>query len=90
SLLAEEGLEAWAVHDVWVMAASDANRWVDVTDTFDRGVASLEAHSAYIAGLGWDDFDPREFLEGGARATGQRLGTTFAAAFERFDMGWGS
>ena len=31
---------------------------VDTTDTFDAGVASLEAHAAYIDGLGWGDFDP--------------------------------
>jgi LmbE family N-acetylglucosaminyl deacetylase len=47
SLLAEEGLEAWAVHEVWVMAAgTGANRWVDVTDTFDRKLAALEAHAS--------------------------------------------
>jgi LmbE family N-acetylglucosaminyl deacetylase len=45
TLLRDEGLEAWAVHDVWVMAAGDgANRWVDVTDTFDRKVAALRRH----------------------------------------------
>ncbi len=47
SLLRDEGLEAWTVHDVWVMAAgttSGANRWVDVTDTFDRKVAALRQH----------------------------------------------
>lgn len=47
SLLLDEGLEAWTVHDVWVMAAgttSGANRWVDVTDTFDRKVAALRRH----------------------------------------------
>jgi LmbE family N-acetylglucosaminyl deacetylase len=46
-LLRDEGLEAWTVHDVWVMAAGQtggANRWVDVTDTFDRKVAALRRH----------------------------------------------
>ena len=60
-----------------------------VGDTLARGVASLEQHRAYIDGLGWEDFDPREFLEGNARATGQRLGVAFAASFEVFSMGWG-
>ena len=47
TLLQDEELEAWAVHDVWVMAAGDgANRWVDVTDTFDRKVAALLAHAS--------------------------------------------
>lgn len=43
--LAAEGLEAWAVGEVWVMAAGvGANCWVDVTDTFDRKVAALRRH----------------------------------------------
>ncbi len=62
---------------------------VDTTETFDAGVASLEAHGAYIKGLGWEHFDAREFLEGGARSAGQRLGVPLAAAFEVYPMGWG-
>jgi LmbE family N-acetylglucosaminyl deacetylase len=47
TLLQDEGLEAWSVHDVWVMAAGEgANRWIDVTDTFDRKVAALRAHES--------------------------------------------
>ena len=52
SLLQEEGLDAWTVHDVWVMAAGQgagANRWVDVTDTFDRKVAALRRHASQTA-----------------------------------------
>jgi hypothetical protein len=52
-------------------------------------VESLEAHRAYIDGLGWENWDPREFLEGFARPVGQRLGVAFAAPFEVFPMGWG-
>lgn len=45
TLARDEGLDAWSVHDVWVMAAgAGTNRWVDVTDTFDRKVAALRAH----------------------------------------------
>ena len=62
---------------------------VDTSDTFDAGVASLEAHRAYIDGLGWEDFDPQEFLEGGARQAGTRLGVPMATTFEVFPMGWG-
>ncbi len=47
SLLNDEDLDAWAVHDVWVMAAGvGANRWVDVTDTFARKVEALQAHAS--------------------------------------------
>ncbi|MGL5823561.1 MAG: PIG-L deacetylase family protein [Nocardioides sp.] len=85
-----DGLEPWGgVRQVWAAASPDAEHGVDTTGTFDAGVASLEAHAAYIEGLGWESFDPREFLEGFARQTGQRMGVAFAAPFEVFSMGWG-
>ncbi len=83
-------LEPWGgVREVWAFGSPQATHAVDTTDTFRAGVASLEAHRAYIDGLGWQDFDAAEFLEGGARAAGQRLGTAMAAPFEVFPMGWG-
>ncbi|GAB3995518.1 PIG-L deacetylase family protein [Nocardioides marmoraquaticus] len=83
-------LEPWGgVGEVWAFGSPDSTHAVDTTATFDAGVASLEAHGAYIDGLGWDDFDPREFLEGVARQAGQRLGVPLAAPFEVFPMGWG-
>jgi LmbE family N-acetylglucosaminyl deacetylase len=84
------GLEPWGgVRAVWAAGSPDATHAVDTTDTFDVGVASLAAHGAYIDGLGWEGWDPREFLEGFARQGGQRIGTAYAATFEVFPMGWG-
>jgi hypothetical protein len=77
------------VREVWAFGSPSGEHGVDTTDTFEAGVASLEAHRAYIDGLGWEHFDAREFLEGNARQTGQRMGVAFAAAFEVFPMGWG-
>jgi len=85
-----DGLEPWGgVKAVWAFGSPDATHAVDTTDTFEAGVASLEAHRAYIDGLGWENFDAREFLEGVARPQGQRFGVAFAATFEVFPMGWG-
>jgi LmbE family N-acetylglucosaminyl deacetylase len=85
-----DGLEPWGgVRAVWAFGSPLATHAVDTTDTFDAGVASLEAHRAYIDGLGWENFDPREFLEGMLRPNGRRLGVPFAAPFEVFPMGWG-
>jgi LmbE family N-acetylglucosaminyl deacetylase len=85
-----DGLEPWGgVKAVWAFGSPDAVHAVDTTDSFEAGVESLEAHRAYIDGLGWEDFDPREMLEGLARQAGQRLGVAFAAPFEVFSMGWG-
>jgi LmbE family N-acetylglucosaminyl deacetylase len=86
----EGGLEPWGgVREVWAAGSPHAEHAADITDTFDVGVASLSAHSAYIDGLGWRDFDPAEFLEGMSRATGTRLGVRHGAPFEVFSMGWG-
>ncbi|MEJ7834505.1 MAG: PIG-L deacetylase family protein [Nocardioides sp.] len=85
-----DGLQPWGgVGEVWAFGSPLATHAVDTTDTFEIGVASLEAHAAYIDGLGWEDFDAREFLEGFGRQSGQRLGVGMAAAFEVFPMGWG-
>ena len=85
-----DGLEPWGgVREVWASGSPEATHGVDTTDSFAAGVASLVAHRAYIDGLGWEGWDPEEFLEGFARQAGQRLGVPMAAAFERFPMGWG-
>jgi LmbE family N-acetylglucosaminyl deacetylase len=80
-------LEPWnGVRAVWAAGSPDAGHAVDTTDTFVAGVESLRAHRAYIDGLGWENWDPAEFLESFGRATGQRLGVAFAAQFEVFPM----
>ncbi|RLV54832.1 PIG-L family deacetylase [Aeromicrobium phragmitis] len=85
-----DGLEPWGgVREVWAAGSPQSTHAVDTTDTFDAGVASLLAHRAYIEGLGWEHFDPAEFLEGMSRPTGRRLGVTHAAAFEVFSMSFG-
>lgn len=85
-----DGLEPWGdVKQVWAAGSPDSCHAVDTTATFDRGVESLKAHQAYIDGLGWENFDPAEMLEGMSRPTGSRLGVTHAAPFEVFSMTWG-
>lgn len=85
----EDGLAPWnGVRAVWVSNSPQPTHAVDVTETFEAGVASLEEHRAYIDGLGWEGWDPREFLDGILRQGGQGLGVTHAATFEVFSMGW--
>jgi LmbE family N-acetylglucosaminyl deacetylase len=80
--LLDEGLPPWHARTVLV-AGGEATHGVDVTETFDRGVESLEAHAQYLAGLGTHQMaDPREFLESFARSTGTRMKCTFGVAFE--------
>ena len=86
----EDGLEKWGgVRAVWAAGSPEARHGVDTTDTFDAGVESLKAHRAYIDGLGWEDFDEREMLEGFSRMTGARMGVAFGAGFEVYSLTWG-
>lgn len=83
----DDGLEPWnGVRAVWAAGSPESGHAVDVSDTFDKGIASLRAHEAYLSGLGADSPDPEEFLESFARMAGTRLGTTFAVSFEVFPL----
>ncbi|GAA3829073.1 PIG-L deacetylase family protein [Nocardioides panacisoli] len=85
-----DGVEPWGgVRQVWALGSPESEHGADTTETFEAGVESLQAHAAYIEGLGWENWDPREFLEGFARQAGARMGVAFAALIEVFPMGWG-
>jgi LmbE family N-acetylglucosaminyl deacetylase len=85
--LVDEGLEPWGhVKQVWAAGSPQSRHAVDVTETFDQGVASLEAHDAYLRGLGSATFDAEEFLASVSRAAGTRLGCRYAATFEVFPL----
>lgn len=70
TLLDDEGLEAWIVHDVWVMAAPDPNRAVDITDQVSLKVAALRAHESQTAHM--DDLEERitQWMTSAAQAAG--------------------
>jgi len=81
--LLDEGLEPAKVGTVLVGAGPDAKYAVDVSEHFDDGVRSLEAHAEYLRGLGDNAMaDPREFLESFARQVGTRLGVRYAVGFD--------
>ncbi|HEY8474942.1 MAG TPA: PIG-L deacetylase family protein [Natronosporangium sp.] len=83
----EAGLEPWnGVTAVWAASSPDSRHGVDVTDTFELGVRSLQAHEVYIRGLGSETFDPEEFLDGLCRQAGTRLGCRYGVAFEVFPL----
>lgn len=80
--LIEEGHEPWAgVRFVLVANSATSTHFTDVTDSLDAGIASLEAHKAYIDGLG-GSFSAEPFLRGLAEPTGQALGVGAAITFE--------
>ena len=48
-LLADEGLDAWIVGEVWLLGAPDPDRFLDVTDVVERKLAAIEAHASQVA-----------------------------------------
>ena len=57
ALLNDEGLEAWTVHDVWVMASPEPNLVVDITERFELKIEALRAHDSQTAHM--DDLEDR-------------------------------
>ena len=45
----EEGLEPWRVKEVWVYAHHSPDYWVDITETFPKKMAALNAHVSQTA-----------------------------------------
>jgi LmbE family N-acetylglucosaminyl deacetylase len=80
ALLADEGLEAWTVHDVWVMGAPEPNHVVDVTDQVDLKLAALRAHDSQTAHM--DDLDER--IRGWMTAAAERGGLPDGRLAEAF------
>ncbi len=45
-LLADEGLDAWKVREVWLSGSPVPNHYVDITEVFGRKIAALQAHAS--------------------------------------------
>jgi LmbE family N-acetylglucosaminyl deacetylase len=72
--------EAWrGVRMVLVNASPFATHYVDVTDSLERGIASLECHAAYLAHVGQD---ARSWLTSSSGSAGRLVGVPYAATFE--------
>ena len=85
--LVEEGHEPWnGVKWVALAGSPESTHGVDVTGYLARGIASLEEHTAYMAGLG-PDFPPADmFLTTMAEQAGPQLGVEHAVTFEIIDL----
>jgi LmbE family N-acetylglucosaminyl deacetylase len=45
----DEGLEAWTVSWLWLMAVEKPNLFIDVTDKFELKLAALREHDSQVA-----------------------------------------
>jgi LmbE family N-acetylglucosaminyl deacetylase len=86
-LFADLDLEPWGgVRYAAVAGSPLATHAVDVSTTLDTAIASLEAHRAYLDGLGPGNWmaDARGLLTAMAEETGRRFTGRPATAFELF------
>ena len=79
-LLSDEGLDAWTVHDVWVMGGPTPNHVMDVTDVFSTKIAALRAHESQTAHM--DDLEER--LRGWMTMAAQNAGLPEGRLVEAF------
>jgi LmbE family N-acetylglucosaminyl deacetylase len=80
-LLRDEGLEPWDVDEVWLMGTPSPNRYVDITDTFERKLAALRAHKSQTGHRDSLEADVRERLAPNSQAAGLAPGR-LAEAFQ--------
>jgi LmbE family N-acetylglucosaminyl deacetylase len=83
-LLAEEGLEAWAVPEMWLMAAPDERQdhAVDITATVERKLDALRAHVSQTAHR--TDLD--DWVRGLGREVARRFGLPAGRLAEAFQV----
>ena len=85
-LVDDEGLAPWSAR--WLLVSGDPRptHGVDVTgDPLERGIASLEAHREYLAGIPAHP-PPRMMITGITAVQGRRLGVAHAVLFRAFDF----
>jgi len=65
-----QGLQPWHVNEIWIMAHPEMTHAVDITDTFGRKVAALQAHASQTGHMG-------DQLEGILRGWGSGVAQMF-------------
>ncbi|RBY89924.1 PIG-L deacetylase family protein [Blastococcus sp. TF02A-26] len=81
-LLADEGLEAWTVSEVWLGASPRADHAVDVTDVVELKFAALKAH---VSQVGHRD-DLEQFVTGWMEQVGRTFGLPAGRLAEAFHV----
>jgi len=84
--LLDEGLEPWSPR--WLLVSGDERptHGVDVSgEPLQRGIASLEAHREYLAGIPGHP-PPRMMITGITAMQGRRMGVANAVLFRAFDF----
>jgi len=83
-LLADEGLQAWTVPEMWLMGAPEERQdhAVDITATLDRKLAALDRHASQTAHRS----DIGDWVRGLSATTGRRFGLPAGHLAEAFQV----
>jgi LmbE family N-acetylglucosaminyl deacetylase len=81
-LLADEGLEAWTVSEVWLSASPRADHVVDVTGMLDRKLAALRCHVTQVS----HNPDIDDFVTDWMAQTARRFGLDHGRLAEAFHL----
>ncbi|MEV5000506.1 PIG-L family deacetylase [Nocardioides sp. LML1-1-1.1] len=81
-LLAEEGLDAWTVDEVWVYGTPRADHTVDVTDQLDLKLAALNSHVSQVAHIDQLESSVTEWMQ----LTAQRFDLPAGQLVEAFHI----
>lgn len=73
-----EGIMPHKINYVYVSYGSNANYYVDISETIDTKIEALRQH---VSQLG--DWDPEERIKEWSAGTGKKVGFKFAEAFQR-------
>jgi len=85
-LVEEKGLEPWSPRWLLVAGGEPPTHGVDVTgEPLERGIASLEAHREYLAGIPGHP-PPRLMITGITALQGLRMGVAHGVLFRAFDF----
>lgn len=84
--LLADGLEPWSARWLLVSGDSRPTHGVEVTgDALERGIASLDAHAEYLAGIPGHP-PPREMLTAVTANYGRAMGVDHAVVFRAWDL----
>lgn len=81
-LLDKEGLEPWAVPEVWIMASPRMTNYVDVTSTVERKITALLCHATQIS----DPASLEKMVKGWLSALAEREGLPAGTFIEGFQV----
>ena len=78
--LLEDGLEPWAVREVWVMSHPSPDVFVDISNHFDTSVKALLKHSSQMP---WPSDEVRTRMAEWKRMGAKGRGIQYAETFKR-------